>query len=86
MDKLLIQGGHRLQGEVRISGAKNAALPLMCASLLSADTLRLENVPHLMDITTMLRLLGCMGVEVSMHDGMSVELRAHGLADDHLGR
>ena len=81
MDKLLIQGGHRLQGEVRISGAKNAALPLMCASLLSADTLRLENVPHLMDITTMLRLLGCMGVEVSMHDGMSVELRAHDLGE-----
>jgi UDP-N-acetylglucosamine 1-carboxyvinyltransferase len=79
LDKLLIQGGHRLQGEVRISGAKNAALPLMCASLLSADTLRLENVPHLMDITTMLRLLGCMGVEVSMHDGMSVELHAHAL-------
>ncbi len=81
MDKLLIQGGHRLQGEVRISGAKNAALPLMCASLLSTDTLRLENVPHLMDITTMLRLLGCMGVEVSMHDGMSVELHAHGLGE-----
>ena len=79
MDKLQITGGRPLEGEVRISGAKNSALPLMCASLLSTDTLRLENVPHLMDITTMLRLLGCMGVEVSMHDGMSVELRAHGL-------
>ena len=61
MDKLRIRGGRRLQGEIEISGAKNAALPLMCASLLSTDTLRLENVPHLMDITTMLRLLSKNG-------------------------
>ncbi len=62
MDKLLIQGGTRLTGEVDISGAKNAALPILCASLLTADPLELANVPKLNDISTMLRLLGEMGV------------------------
>ena len=62
MDKLLIEGGARLKGEVDISGAKNAALPILCASLLSADPLELANVPQLNDISTMLRLLGEMGV------------------------
>lgn len=62
MDKLLIEGGARLTGEVDISGAKNAALPILCASLLSADPLELANVPQLNDISTMLRLLGEMGV------------------------
>lgn len=64
MDKLLIEGGYRLSGEVAISGAKNAALPLLCASLLSADPLRLDNLPQLNDIATMLRLLGGMGVAI----------------------
>ena len=63
MDKLLIQGGKALSGEVAISGAKNAALPILCASLLTADPLHLTNVPHLNDISTMLRLLGEMGYE-----------------------
>ena len=66
MDKLLIQGGTALSGEVAISGAKNAALPILCASLLTADPLHLTNVPHLNDISTMLRLLGDMGVSVTM--------------------
>ena len=66
MDKLLIQGGTALSGEVAISGAKNAALPILCASLLTADPLHLTNVPHLNDISTMLRLLGDMGVGVTM--------------------
>ena len=72
MDKLLIEGGRVLSGEVAISGAKNAALPILCASLLTADPLHLTNVPHLNDITTMLRLLGDMGVGVTMDgiDGM----------------
>lgn len=72
MDKLLIEGGRVLSGEVAISGAKNAALPILCASLLSADPLHLTNVPHLNDISTMLRLLGDMGVGVTMDgiDGM----------------
>ena len=58
MDKLIIEGGVALNGDVRISGAKNAALPLMCAALLTEEPLILSNVPHLRDVTTMLRLLG----------------------------
>jgi UDP-N-acetylglucosamine 1-carboxyvinyltransferase len=69
VDKLLIQGGRALSGEVAISGAKNAALPILCASLLTAEPLRLTNVPHLNDISTMLRLLAGMGVGVTM-DGV----------------
>ena len=57
MQKLKIRGGNPLHGEVRISGAKNAALPILCASLLAADTLKLHNVPALNDIGTMLKLL-----------------------------
>ncbi|MBK7414164.1 MAG: UDP-N-acetylglucosamine 1-carboxyvinyltransferase [Dechloromonas sp.] len=72
MDKLLIVGGRPLSGEVAMSGAKNAALPILCASLLTADPVHLTNVPHLNDISTMLRLLGDMGVGVTMEgiDGM----------------
>lgn len=75
MDKLLIQGGTALSGEVAISGAKNAALPILCASLLTAEPLHLTNVPHLNDISTMLRLLGDMGVAVTMDgvDGMVLD-------------
>ncbi|HUH59095.1 MAG TPA: UDP-N-acetylglucosamine 1-carboxyvinyltransferase [Candidimonas sp.] len=62
MDKLLIAGGNRLRGEITVSGAKNAALPILCASLLTADPIRLENVPDLKDIGTTLKLLGQMGV------------------------
>ena len=65
MDALLIHGGNPLVGEVRISGAKNAALPILAASLLTAESLRLDNVPRLKDISTMLALLGHMGVRVT---------------------
>ena len=65
MDKLLIEGGVPLQGEVRISGAKNAALPLLTAALLTREPLTLTNVPALNDIQTMLRLLQQMGVKVT---------------------
>jgi len=77
VDKLLIQGGARLSGEVAISGAKNAALPILCASLLSAEPLQLTNVPHLNDISTMLRLIAQMGVEVTMDgtDGLVLDSR-----------
>ena len=68
MDKLLIRGGVPLSGEVRISGAKNAALPILCAGLLTADTLTLSNVPRLRDISTMLSLLGKMGMQVGRDD------------------
>ncbi len=79
MDKLLIRGGVPLSGEVRISGAKNAALPIMCAALLSAAPLRLTNVPHLRDVTTLLNLLGGMGVAVSLDEKLGLELDAGGL-------
>ena len=64
MDKLLITGGRPLEGEVRVSGAKNAALPIMCAALLSAKPLVLSNVPKLADVSTAAKLLRQMGVEV----------------------
>jgi UDP-N-acetylglucosamine 1-carboxyvinyltransferase len=64
MDKLLIRGGRRLQGEVRISGAKNAALPELCAALLTDQPVVLQNLPRLQDVTTMLTLLRNMGVAV----------------------
>lgn len=62
MDKLRITGGQRLNGEITVSGAKNAALPILCASLLTADTVYLDNVPRLRDIDTTLKLLGQLGV------------------------
>jgi UDP-N-acetylglucosamine 1-carboxyvinyltransferase len=65
MDKLLIHGGRRLSGEVRISGAKNAALPILCAGLLVPGPLELDNVPHLQDVDTTLRLLERMGVRTA---------------------
>ncbi|GBL46765.1 UDP-N-acetylglucosamine 1-carboxyvinyltransferase [Sulfuriferula multivorans] len=76
MDKLAIQGGARLSGEVRISGAKNAALPILCAGLLSADKLHLENLPKLKDISTSLTLLGHLGMQVSLDDQGGVALQA----------
>ena len=76
MDKLVIQGGIPLSGEVRVSGAKNAALPILCASILVPETLRVQNLPHLRDVTTMLTLLGQMGVEVSLDEKLGVSLDA----------
>ena len=75
MDKLLIEGGAVLRGEVAISGAKNAALPILCAALLSAEPLELSNVPELNDIATMLHLLEEMGVKIQ-RDGHRVTLDA----------
>ncbi len=75
MDKLLIQGGARLDGETAISGAKNAALPILCAALLCAEPVTFFNVPQLQDISTLLKLLGQMGVKVD-RDGDRVTLDA----------
>ncbi|MBC3932282.1 MAG: UDP-N-acetylglucosamine 1-carboxyvinyltransferase [Undibacterium curvum] len=72
MDKLLITGGHRLQGDIRISGAKNAALPILCAGLLSAEDVTLHNVPSLQDVNTMLKLLRQMGLQVTQENGVTV--------------
>ena len=73
MDKLLITGGNRLSGEIAISGAKNAALPILCAGLLTSDTVRLSNVPRLHDVSTMLKLLSQMGVRCEL-DGDRLSL------------
>jgi UDP-N-acetylglucosamine 1-carboxyvinyltransferase len=69
MDKLLVSGGHRLSGELQVSGAKNAALPIMCASLMSAEPLRLGRVPELQDVGTLMRLLRRMGVGAAREGG-----------------
>ena len=79
MDKLLISGGSVLNGEVRVSGAKNAALPILAATLLSKQTVVLDNLPHLHDVTTMLELLGCMGVDVTINENMNAMINAGSL-------
>jgi UDP-N-acetylglucosamine 1-carboxyvinyltransferase len=76
---MVIEGGHRLQGEVWVSGAKNAALPSIAASLLTGEEVFLENVPHLGDVRTMLTLLERMGTEVERPDSHSLSLRAQRL-------
>ena len=67
MDRIIITGGNKLNGVIPISGAKNAALPLMIASLLTSDTLTLENVPHLADVEQLIRILGNHGVDISVN-------------------
>ena len=74
MEKLIVQGGARLTGEIRISGAKNAALPILAATLLADGPMTIANVPHLHDITTTLELLGRMGATVSVDEHMQVEV------------
>jgi UDP-N-acetylglucosamine 1-carboxyvinyltransferase len=76
MDKLRITGGARLRGEIAVSGAKNAALPILCAGLLTADELRLDNVPDLNDISTMMRLLGRVGARAERRADGSVSVQA----------
>ncbi len=74
MDKLLITGGANLQGEIRISGAKNAALPIIASTLLADEPVNIGNIPHLHDITTTMELLGRMGVQITMNEKMGVEV------------
>jgi len=76
MDKLIITGGTRLNGEIRISGAKNAALPIIMGTLLVSEPVKICNIPHLNDITTTMELLGRMGVSITMDENMSVEVDA----------
>lgn len=76
MDKLLINGGVPLNGEIRISGAKNAALPIIVSTLLASEPVTIGNIPHLHDITTTMELLGRMGVSITMNEMMSVEVDA----------
>jgi len=74
MDKLLIKGGVPLNGEIYASGAKNSALPILAASLLSDSPVTIGNLPHLNDVTTMIELLGSMGVGVMLSDNMEVQV------------
>ncbi|WP_078117932.1 UDP-N-acetylglucosamine 1-carboxyvinyltransferase [Thiosocius teredinicola] len=79
MDKLIITGGKALSGDVRISGAKNAALPILAATLLATEPMTIGNIPHLRDITTTMELLGRMGVELTVDEKMRVEVDAGNL-------
>ena len=77
MDKLIINGGVPLKGEVAVSGAKNAVLPMLCASVMATgSSVTLRNIPHLHDVTTTVRLLRQMGVSVTLDDSMNIELDA----------
>ena len=78
-----MRGGGPLSGDVRISGAKNAALPIMVASLLSEKPLYVGNIPHLQDITTTMELLGRMGVRLTVHEKMAIEADASGVTSVH---
>ncbi|GIK35114.1 MAG: UDP-N-acetylglucosamine 1-carboxyvinyltransferase [Gammaproteobacteria bacterium] len=83
MDKLAITGGRRLEGETRISGAKNAALPILAAALLTDEQVTIGNIPHLRDITTTIELLGRMGVGVTLHEGQRIEVDPAGIREYH---
>ena len=76
MDKLEIIGGEALLGEVWISGSKNAALPILAASLLCENLATINNVPHLQDVTTTIELLGTLGVDLSINENMGVEINS----------
>lgn len=76
MDKLIISGGKPLHGTIRASGAKNAVLPILAATILATEKVTLENIPHLNDVTTMIELLGYMGAQLMMCDRMCLEVDA----------
>ena len=83
MDKLLITGGRPLDGDIRISGAKNSALPILAATLLAEGPVRIGNLPHLHDITTMIELLSCMGIEPVVDEKMRIEVDARTIRNCH---
>ena len=74
MEKLIIEGGQPLHGDVRISGAKNAVLPILAATLLAEGPMQVANVPHLQDVTTTMELLGRMGVSLTIDEYMNIEV------------
>ena len=74
MDKLLIKGNNELNGEITASGAKNSALPILAASLLADSPMKVGNLPHLNDVTTMIELLGSMGIEIMLNEDMDVNV------------
>ncbi|MGD9591154.1 MAG: UDP-N-acetylglucosamine 1-carboxyvinyltransferase, partial [Candidatus Berkiella sp.] len=79
MDKHLITGGAPLEGDVRISGAKNSVLPILAGCLLTDEIVTIKNVPHLNDVTTMMKLLGQMGANLTISDGLTIEVEARGV-------
>ncbi len=81
MDKLLISGGTRLEGEITISGAKNAALPILAGTLLTGDRVTVRNVPHLNDVTTTISLLQSMGAMVTIDDRLSIEVDSSDISE-----
>lgn len=81
MEKLVVSGGARLTGEIKISGAKNSALPIMAATLLCDEPVIIHNLPHLHDITTMNELLRCLGVELVITEKLSVEVHAGAISN-----
>jgi UDP-N-acetylglucosamine 1-carboxyvinyltransferase len=83
VDKLAIRGGKRLRGEIGISGAKNAALPILAATLLAERPVTIGNIPHLRDVTTTIELLGRMGVDVMLHEGLRVEVDPASIREFH---
>ncbi|MGB5539215.1 MAG: UDP-N-acetylglucosamine 1-carboxyvinyltransferase [Gammaproteobacteria bacterium] len=80
MDKLIIKGGTVLEGEIRISGAKNAVLPIMAATLLADTPVVIRNIPHLHDVTTTMELLGHMGVNLTVDEKMDIEVDARSIS------
>lgn len=83
MEKLIIKGQIPLNGEIRISGAKNAALPILAASLLSGAPIQLSNIPHLQDVTTIVSLLGQMGIRITLDERSNLEVDASTLTSFH---
>ncbi len=83
MDKLIITGGARLEGEIRISGAKNAVLPILAATLLADGPMVVANVPHLHDVTTTMELLGRMGVDLVVDERMNIEADPRPIREFH---
>jgi UDP-N-acetylglucosamine 1-carboxyvinyltransferase len=83
MEKLIIKGNVPLNGEIKISGAKNAALPILAATLLTGETVQIGNIPHLHDVTTIVRLLGQMGVNITLNEHSQIEARAEKLDSYH---
>src|SRR5258708_38850479 len=83
MEQLIIKGGIPLNGEIPISGAKNAALPILAASLLSGHPVQISNIPHLQDVTTIVSLLGQMGVRITLDERSNIEVDASRLASFH---
>ncbi len=81
LDKLLISGGTRLEGEVSISGAKNATLPILAGTLLTADKVTVSNVPHLNDVTTTISLLQSMGAIVTVDDKLNIEVDSSDISE-----